>query len=446
MLNTDQHNSQVKKRMTKQDFLKNNRGIDEGKDLPTELLESIFDEIQSNEIKMKSEVASEGNIGADNDPRNVLQYFVNTTEIIAQKSEALLKNAPSRKGNNFVFANNYKHLKPIFSLVWMSFLTALSSLLQSSEDVEVLSEALDGFKSCVYIASTFDLELERKAFISTLCKFTSLSHLESIRHKNIEIIQVFLEIVYSNGNSFRDDWKDIVLCLNNLEKLQSASQNNNAMGFLDSDNTKLSKEFLDKKTNRNSVFLMEASCSANSQAMTVLVDRIFTGSANLSGPSIVAFVSALCEMSWEEVSNTTTGVQPRMYCLQRLIEMSFYNMNRIRLEWVNLWHKLGEHFIQVCTIPNAAVGFFALDKLRQLAMKFLDLEELSNFKFQKDFLRPFEEILVKSMDPKIKDMVLACIQQMVQAKSKKFRSGWKAIFAALSKSSQEIVGKSININ
>ena len=34
MLNTDQHNAQVKKRMTKLDFLKNNRGIDGGKDLP----------------------------------------------------------------------------------------------------------------------------------------------------------------------------------------------------------------------------------------------------------------------------------------------------------------------------------------------------------------------------------------------------------------------------
>jgi brefeldin A-inhibited guanine nucleotide-exchange protein len=436
MLNTDQHNSQVKKRMTRMDFLKNNRGIDEGKDLPAELLESIFDEIQSNEIKMKSDILEHK---SEKDAKNVLQYFVNTAESMALKSEALLKTTPSRKGTNFVLANHYKHIKPIFSLVWMSFLTALSSVLQSSDCMDAISEALDGFKSCMYIISTFDMELERKTFMSTLCKFTSLSHLESIRPKNIEIIKVFLEIVYSDGNSFRDDWKDIVICLNNLEKLQSASQNNNAMGFLDSDCLK-SKEGHEKKNQRPSALLMEVSAATNSQAMTVMVDRIFTGSNNLSGASIVSFVAALCEISWEEVSNTAPGVV-RMYCLQRLIEMSFYNMGRIRLEWVNLWHKLGEHFIQVCTFPNAAVGFFALDKLRQLAMKFLDLEELSNFKFQKDFLRPFEEILIKSMDPKIKDMVLACIQQMIQAKSKKFRSGWKSIFAALSKSSKESVGK-----
>lgn len=56
MLNTDAHNPQVKNRMTKADFLKNNRGINDGRDLPEELLGSIFDEIVSNEIRMKDEV------------------------------------------------------------------------------------------------------------------------------------------------------------------------------------------------------------------------------------------------------------------------------------------------------------------------------------------------------------------------------------------------------
>lgn len=56
MLNTDAHNPQVKNRMTKADFLKNNRGINDGRDLPEELLGAVFDEIVSNEIRMKDEV------------------------------------------------------------------------------------------------------------------------------------------------------------------------------------------------------------------------------------------------------------------------------------------------------------------------------------------------------------------------------------------------------
>jgi Sec7-like guanine-nucleotide exchange factor len=55
MLNTDQHSSQIKHRMDKPAFLKNNRGINDDDDLPDEFLGAIFDEIQKNEIIMEDE-------------------------------------------------------------------------------------------------------------------------------------------------------------------------------------------------------------------------------------------------------------------------------------------------------------------------------------------------------------------------------------------------------
>jgi brefeldin A-inhibited guanine nucleotide-exchange protein len=57
MLNTDAHSPNIKRgRMSKVEFLKNNRGINDSKDLPPEFLGEIYDEIQANEIKMKDEV------------------------------------------------------------------------------------------------------------------------------------------------------------------------------------------------------------------------------------------------------------------------------------------------------------------------------------------------------------------------------------------------------
>lgn len=50
LLNTDLYSAQVKKRMTKDDFIKNNRGINDNADLPEEYLNAIYDEIASNEI------------------------------------------------------------------------------------------------------------------------------------------------------------------------------------------------------------------------------------------------------------------------------------------------------------------------------------------------------------------------------------------------------------
>lgn len=41
--------------MTKADFIRNNRGIDDGKDLPEEYLGSLYDQILKNEIKMNAD-------------------------------------------------------------------------------------------------------------------------------------------------------------------------------------------------------------------------------------------------------------------------------------------------------------------------------------------------------------------------------------------------------
>ena len=40
--------------MTKEDYIRMNRGINDSKDLPREYLESIYDEIASSEIKLKT--------------------------------------------------------------------------------------------------------------------------------------------------------------------------------------------------------------------------------------------------------------------------------------------------------------------------------------------------------------------------------------------------------
>ncbi|XP_077867851.1 brefeldin A-inhibited guanine nucleotide-exchange protein 1-like, partial [Saccoglossus kowalevskii] len=53
MLTTDLHSSQVKHKMTKEQYIKMNRGINDSKDLPEDFLSAIYDEIADNEIRMK---------------------------------------------------------------------------------------------------------------------------------------------------------------------------------------------------------------------------------------------------------------------------------------------------------------------------------------------------------------------------------------------------------
>jgi hypothetical protein len=52
-------------------------------------------------------------------------------------------------------------------------------------------------------------------------------------------------------------------------------------------------------------------------------------------------------VSWEEIQSSGASQHPRLFSLQKLVDISYYNMNRIRIEWSNLWEILGEHFNQV---------------------------------------------------------------------------------------------------
>lgn len=70
---------------------------------------------------------------------------------------------------------------------------------------------------------------------------------------------------------------------------------------------------------------------------------------------------------------------------------------------------------------NTDVANFAVDSLRQLSIKFLEKGELANYSFQKDFLRPFEYIMNHNKAVAIRDMVVRCIAQMVQAKAGNIR-------------------------
>lgn len=45
--------------MTKADFIRNNRGIDNGKDLPEDYLGSLYDQIVKNEIKMNADSSAQ---------------------------------------------------------------------------------------------------------------------------------------------------------------------------------------------------------------------------------------------------------------------------------------------------------------------------------------------------------------------------------------------------
>ncbi|VDN96225.1 unnamed protein product [Rodentolepis nana] len=180
---------------------------------------------------------------------------------------------------------------------------------------------------------------------------------------------------------------------------------------------------------RKAAVLQEVMGETGSRSVVVAVDKIFSGSVRLDGDAIVDFVQALCQVSLEELSLP----QPRTFSLQKVVEISYYNIGRIRLQWSRIWEHIGQHFTTAGRSSNEDVAIFAVDSLRQLAVKLIEKGELPNFHFQKECIRPFLNILgdINDVKPNIQDMVARCVSQLIQSQWTNIRSGWTNIFLVL---------------
>nr|CAD7445253.1 unnamed protein product [Timema bartmani] len=420
MLTTDLHSPQVKSKMTKEQYIRLNRGISDSKDLPEEYLSNIYDEIAGHEIKMKGTVNKPGKQGQFSHyflarirldvPKRDAQWIIAGVdmaigncvissekrrrflwnmemEVISTAAKNLMESV-SHVQAPFTSAKHLEHVRPMFKMAWTPFLAAFSVGLQDCDDPEIASLCLDGIRCAIRIACIFHMtvrHLERDAYVQALARFTLLtanSPITEMKAKNIDTIKTLITVAHTDAS------------------------------------------------------VKESIGETSSQSVVVAVDRIFTGSTRLDGDAIVDFVKALCQVSLDELAYAS---HPRMFSLQKIVEISYYNMGRIRLQWSRIWQVLGEHFNKVGCNPSEDIAFFAVDSLRQLSMKFIEKGEFANFRFQKDFLRPFEHIMKKNRSSTIRDMVVRCVAQMVNSQAHNIRSGWKNIFSVfhLAASDQE---------
>uniref|UniRef100_A0AAR2KGJ6 SEC7 domain-containing protein n=1 Tax=Pygocentrus nattereri TaxID=42514 RepID=A0AAR2KGJ6_PYGNA len=449
MLTTDLHSPQVKNKMTKEQYIKMNRGINDSKDLPEEYLSSIYDEIAGKKIAMKeskeySITPKSSKQSVANEKQRRLLYNMEM-EQMAKTAKALME-AVSHAQAPFFSATHLEHVRPMFKLAWTPLLAAFSVGLQDCDDQEVASLCLEGIRCAIRIACIFSMQLERDAYIQALARFTLLTASSSItemKQKNIDTIKTLITVAHTDGNYLGNSWHEILRCISQLELAQLIGtgvktryisgvvrdQGSGMKGFPTG-----GEEFMPLglgtlvggPDRRQMAHIQESVGETSSQSVVVAVDRIFTGSTRLDGNAIVDFVRWLCAVSMDELASAH---QPRMFSLQKIVEISYYNMNRIRLQWSRIWQVIGDHFNKVGCNPNEDVAIFAVDSLRQLSMKFLEKGELANFRFQKDFLRPFEHIMKKNRSPTIRDMVIRCVAQMVNSQAANIRSGWKNIFS-----------------
>ncbi|KAG9445348.1 hypothetical protein H6P81_016688 [Aristolochia fimbriata] len=477
LLNTDSHNPMVKNKMKVEDFIKNNRGIDDGKDLPEEYLKSLYERISKNEIKMKEEDLSASHKQSTNSNRilgldSILNLVIRrgddrpmeTSDDLIKHMQEQFKEKARKSESVYYAAQDVVILKFMIEVCWAPMLAAFSVPLDQSDEEEVILQCLLGFRYAIHVTAVMSMKTHRDAFVTSLAKFTSLHSAADIKQKNIDAIKAILKIADEDGNYLQEAWEHILTCVSRFEHLHLLGEGAPpdatffAINQNDLDKSKQSKStmlpVLKKKGPGRIQFAASAarrgsydsagvgghaSGVVTSEQMTNLVsnlnmleqvgssemNRIFTRSQKLNSEAIVDFVKALCKVSMEELRSTS---DPRVFSLTKIVEIAHYNMDRIRLVWSSIWHVLSNFFVTIGCSENLSIAIFAMDSLRQLAMKFLDREELVNYNFQNEFMKPFVVVMRKSSYVEIRELIIRCVSQMVLARVNNVKSGWKSMF------------------
>ncbi|KAJ9461855.1 Brefeldin A-inhibited guanine nucleotide-exchange protein 3 [Diplonema papillatum] len=481
MLHTDAHSAQVKDKMSKDEFLRNNAGTDDGKDLPPKLLCDIYDRVtgkafilENEELPGASAANASGRKGrkagvidavflSDSKKRQI--NYAEESKMMLQKTTELFKgNLDASKKKKacgaFLRASKMENVKPMFESCWAAMLPAFSVILeQSGNDQQAsIDLCLDGFVRSIHIACMFYLDVERDAFVSALAKLTFLSNYREIEPKNIKSIKALIDIASREGTFLRSSWFAVLRCFSQLDKLQllgsgakpdfaflnqplpasgrrghrpsfnekASAQSQSSGGNSFNNSVTLPNRQLDSEKERIRHYEMMNSLIIADQIDEVAISRIYGSTIDLSDEAIVYFVKHLCEVSFEEIEQSHP---PRMFSLQKLIEIADINMSRIRFVWGQLWQYMAKHFIRVGTNNSLSVSMFGIDSLRQLSTKFLEKRELTNYQFQRDFLKPFESIFQETRLIEIRELIVRCVSQIVHGKARHVKSGWKSIFA-----------------
>jgi brefeldin A-resistance guanine nucleotide exchange factor 1 len=160
MLNTDQHNPQVKRKMTLEQFVRNNRGTNGGNDWPRETLETIFAGIVNDEIKLTDDAAP---------------------TLTPSKWSDMMRSCGGGKGRMLASPTPQEaalYDADLFGIVWSPTIAAVSAVFDHTVDESVLKDALDGFLGIARIAGHHRMTDVMDHLVATLCKFAAPAHLQ----------------------------------------------------------------------------------------------------------------------------------------------------------------------------------------------------------------------------------------------------------------------------
>ncbi|NWS72399.1 GBF1 factor, partial [Crotophaga sulcirostris] len=386
MLNTDQHNHNVRKQnvpMTLEEFRKNLKGVNGGKDFEQDILEDMYHAIKNDEIVMPEEQTG---LVKENYIWNVLLHRGAT-------DEGIFLHVPP---------GSYDH--DLFTMTWGPTIAALSYVFDKSLEEAIIQKAISGFRKCAMISAHYGLSDVFDNLIISLCKFTALSS-ESIENlptvfgsnpkAHIAAKTVF-HLAHRHGDILREGWKNIMeamLQLFRAELLPKAMVE--VEDFVDP-NGKIYLQREETPSNRGESTVlsfvswltlsgteqsgMRGPSTETQEAKRMALEcikqcdpeKLITESKFLQLESLQELMKALISVTPDE---ETYDEEDTAFCLEMLLRIVLENRDRVTCVWQtvrdHLYH-LCVHAMEFCfLVERAVVG------LLRLAIRLLRREEIS---------------------------------------------------------------------
>ncbi|XP_075697730.1 Golgi-specific brefeldin A-resistance guanine nucleotide exchange factor 1 isoform X3 [Rhinoderma darwinii] len=387
MLNTDQHNHNVRKQnvpMTLEEFRKNLKGVNGGKDFDQDMLEDIYHAIKNDEIVMPEEQTG---LVKENYMWNVLLHRGATPEGIFLH----------------VTPGSYDH--DLFTMTWGPTIAALSYVFDKSMEETIIQKAISGFRKCAMISAHYGLSDVFDNLIISLCKFTTLSseaveNLPTVFGSNPKAqiaAKTVFHLAHRHGDILREGWKNIMdsmLQLFRAELLPKAMVE--VEDFVDP-NGKISLQREEIPANRGESTVLSfvswltlsgteqsslrGPSTENQEAKKMALEciklcdpeKLITESKFLQLESLQELMKALISVTPDE---ETYDEEDAAFCLEMLLRIVLENRDRVGC----VWQVVREHFYHLCA--HAVEYCFLVERsvvgLLRLAIRLLRREDISS--------------------------------------------------------------------
>ncbi|KFO94316.1 Golgi-specific brefeldin A-resistance guanine nucleotide exchange factor 1, partial [Buceros rhinoceros silvestris] len=366
-----------------QEFRKNLKGVNGGKDFEQDILEDMYHAIKNDEIVMPEEQTG---LVKENYIWNVLLHRGAT-------DEGIFLHVPP---------GSYDH--DLFTMTWGPTIAALSYVFDKSLEETILQKAISGFRKCAMISAHYGLSDVFDNLIISLCKFTALSS-ESIENlptvfgsnpkAHIAAKTVF-HLAHRHGDILREGWKNIMeamLQLFRAELLPKAMVE--VEDFVDP-NGKIYLQREETPSNRGESTVlsfvswltlsgteqsgMRGPSTETQEAKRMALEcikqcdpeKLITESKFLQLESLQELMKALISVSPDE---ETYDEEDAAFCLEMLLRIVLENRDRVTC----VWQTVRDHLYHLCVnvmefcflVERAVVG------LLRLAIRLLRREEIS---------------------------------------------------------------------